>query len=239
MRAVLCCFLVVLAPYALAERWTIQVFAYAQASRAEQVAEQLRAVGYDAFTDATPATASGGLLTQVRIGCFGAQADAQGLAQDVRQRVALDALVVPLADAKPTVCAERELGFIPPANWGLESSSATQVSFWLDVGMGGERRTITFDGERWTLQQSEADTAERKPQTDLSWLYPDLSLPAAPPPGLAATFRATQSRGLPLIRADLGGGSLLVTVGELLWRSAQAAVVKQGADVFALRLYRP
>jgi hypothetical protein len=34
----------------------------------------------------------------VRIGCFGAQADADGLAQGVRQRVAVDALVVPFQE---------------------------------------------------------------------------------------------------------------------------------------------
>ena len=221
-----------------AERWTIQVFAYGQGSRAERVADQLRRVGYDAYTDAA------GSLVQVKIGCFGAQADADSLLQDVRQRVALDALVLPLADdAEPTVCAERELGFIPPANWGLESSTPDQVTFWLGVGTDegavGERRTITFDGERWTLGQSEGGALDGT-LGSLNWFdTPGLELPPAPPPGLSATFRATQSRGLPLVRADLGGGSLLVTAGELLWRSARAAVVQQGADVFALRLYRP
>ena len=223
-----------------AERWTIQVFAYAEGSRAETVAEQLRGFGYDAYTDVPPE----GSLEQVRIGCFGALADADGLVQDVRQRVALDALVVPLSEnATPTVCAERELGFIPPANWGLESSDQSQVTFWLEVGsddgLDSGRRTITFDGERWTLGQTESDALDAAP-TDLDLLdTPGLGLPEAPPPGLAATFRATQSRGLPLVRADLGGGSLLVTAGELLWRSARVAVVQQGTNVFALRLYRP
>ena len=211
------------------------MFAYAQGSRAETVAKGLREVGYDAYTDAPPE----GSLEQVRIGCFGAQADADGLVQDVRQRVALDALVVPLSEnAAPTVCIERELGFIPPANWGLESSDPNQVTFWLAVDPDGGRRTITFDGERWRLGQDETP-ADRSP-TDLGLLdTPGVGLPAASPPGLAATFRATRSRGLPLVRADLSGGSLLVTAGELLWRSARAAVVQQGTDVFALRLYRP
>lgn len=211
------------------------MFAYGQGSRAEQIAEQLRGVGYDAYTDAAP----GGTLEQVRIGCFGAQADAGALLQDVRQRVALDALVVPLSeDAEPTVCIERELGFIPPENWGLESSSRRQVTFWLEVGSDSGRRSITFDGERWMLGQAEGDRSDVTPN-DLDWLDVPVELSVAPPSGLAATFRATRSRGLPLIRADLGGGSLLVTAGELLWRSARAAVVQQGADVFALRLYRP
>lgn len=223
-----------------AQRWTIQVFAYTPGSRAEAVAEQLRGVGYDAYTDTPPE----GSLEQVKIGCFGTQADADGLVQDVRQRVALDALVVPLSNsATPTVCAERELGFIPPASWGLESRTEDRVTFWLDVGEDAQRRTITFDGERWTLGQTKDDISDAAP-TDLELLEtplgrPGLGLPAAPPPGLAARFRATQSRGLPLVRADFSGGSLLVTAGELLWHSARAAVVQQGADVFALRLYRP
>ena len=91
MRAVWCCLLLTLLPGAVAQRWTIQVFAYTEAARAEGVAEQLRGFGYDAYTDRSPE----GLLTQVRIGCFSATTDANALAQDVRQRVALDALVVP------------------------------------------------------------------------------------------------------------------------------------------------
>ncbi len=224
-----------------AQRWTIQVFAYAEGSRAETVAGQLRGFGYDAYTD----TAPGGSLVQVRIGCFGAQADAEGLVQDVRQRVASDALVAPLSDtATPTVCAERELGFIPPENWGLEARTEGRVTFWLDVGEGA-RRTIAFDGERWTLGQTGGDTSAAGRgglellDTPLNTQSDTLGLSEAPPPGLTARFRTTQSRGLPLVRADLGGGSILVTAGELLWHSAQAAVVQQGADVFALRLYRP
>ena len=202
------------------------MFAYSQAARAENVAAQLRNVGYDAYTDAAP----GASLTQVRIGCFGARADADALAQDVRHRVAADALVAPLLEsATPTVCAERELGFVPPAAWGLESSTEDRVSFWLEAD---GRRTITFDGKNWTLSQTEGvDT------TGSEWF--DTLLPVAPAPGLNATFRATQSRGVPLIRADLAGGSLLVTAGTLLWRSVGVAVVQQGADVFALRLTKP
>ena len=233
MRAVLYCLLFLLvssAPtYASAQRWTVQVFAYSQAARAENVAEQLRNVGYDAYMDAAP----GASLTQVRIGCFGARADAEGLTQDVRQRVAADALVAPLsAEATPTVCAERELGFVPPAAWGLESSTAGRVTFWLEAG---GKRTITFDGKGWTLGQTESGALGGASSSE--WL--DTLVPAAPAPRLNATFRATQSRGVPLVRADFGGGSLLVTAGKLLWRSAGVAVVQQGADVFALRLVRP
>ena len=232
MRAVLYCFLFLLGlgipAYASAQRWTVQVFAYSQAARAEDVAEQLRNVGYDAYTDAAP----GASLTQVRISCFGARADADALAQDVRQRVAADALVAPLLEsATPTVCAERELGFVPPAAWGLESSSSNRVSFWLEAD---GRRTITFDGKNWTLGQTAGTPANT---TGSEWF--DTLLPAALAPGLNATFRATQSRGVPLVRADLAGGSLLVTAGTLLWRSVGVAVVQQGADVFALRLTRP
>ena len=230
MRAVLYCLFLAassLPTYAWAERWTIQVFAYSQSARAEDVALQLRKVGYDAYTE----TPSGASLTQVRLGCFGAQADADALAQDVRQRVAADALVVPLsAGADVTVCAERELGFVPPAVWGLESSTEGQVSFWLETD---GRRTITFDGKSWILSQKGASGNA----TDSEWF--DTLLPTPLPSGLTATFRETQSLGLPLIRADLGGGSLLITAGKLLWHSTRAAVVEQGADVFALRLTKP
>ena len=227
MRAALWCLLLACLPCALAERWTIQVFAYAQAERAQAVADQLRGFGYDAYTDTLP----GGSLTQVRIGCFGGSADAGALAADVRQRVTLDAFVAPFqAGAAATVCADREPGFLAPAAWGLETRSASAVTFWLEAA---GRRSITFDGDRWTLAQGQ--------NADPAW-FADPELlppPPAPPSGLTADFRATTSRGLPLVRADLGGGSLLVTAGELVWSSAQAAVVRRGAEVFAIRLYRP
>lgn len=217
--------------HASAQRWTIQVFAYAASARAEAVAERLREVGFDAYTDTLPGSA----LVQVRIGCFTAQDDADALAQDVRERVAADALVVPLQEgAGVTVCVERVPGFIPPAAWGLESAAETLVTFWLEAD---GRRTITFDGARWTLQQGGAAGGPEAPGGTPD-LLTDL-LPAPPPAGLPATFRATQSRGLPLVRADLGGGSLLVAAGTLLWESDRAAVVQQGTDVFALRLVRP
>lgn len=221
-----------------AERWTIQAFAYAASAHAEAVAERLRGVGYDAYTDTLP----GSSLVLVRIGCFGAQADANALAQDVRQRVAADALVVPFQEgAEATVCVERELGFIPPPAWGLEAASEEGVTFWLEAQ---GRRYISFDGERWSLQQSATQTVPQEADAsteDTDLLGEILATPPATGPGATfrATFRATRSRGLPLVRADLGGGSLLVTAGTLLWRSAQAAVVQQGADVFALRLLRP
>jgi len=237
VRAVFCCFFLgvlgVLAN-ASAQRWTVQVFAYAASARAEAVTERLRGVGFDAYTDALP----GSTLALVRIGCFSAQTDAEGLAQDVRQRVASDALVVPFQEgAAATVCVAREPGFIPPAVWGLEARSADTVTFWLEAE---GRRTITFDGARWTLGQSLNEPHPNEPNmlTDAS---DPLTEPLATPAqvGLPATFRATQSRGLPLVRADLGGGSLLIAVGTLLWHSARAAVVQKGSDVFALRLGRP
>ncbi len=232
MRTAFCCLFLLLLTNAAAERWTVQVFAYRSPSRAAAIAERLRGVGYDAYTDELPESS----LIGVRIGCFGAQADAAGLAQDVRQRVALDALVVPFQEgAEVTVCVERELGFIPPAQWGVYRQSATEVTFWVEAA---GRRYITFDGERWTLMQAGGvadSTLDGGADTD------PLTEPLNTPPqaGLTATFRATRSRGLPLVRADLGGGSLLVAAGSLLWRSAQAAVVQGGANVFALRLTKP
>lgn len=209
------------------------MFAYASPVRADVVAQSLREFGYDAYTDALPEST----LTLVRVGCFSAQTDAEGLAQDVRQRVAPDALVVPFQEgAAATVCVVREPGFIPPAAWGLGAESADTVTFWLEAE---GRRTITFDGTRWTLAQSPGEPDES--EVDLTGNADPLTelLPAPPPLGLPATFRATQSRGLPLVRADLGGGSLLIAAGTLLWDSSRAAVVQKGSDVFALRLTRP
>lgn len=216
---------------AQAERWAIQVFAFGDEAQAVSVAGQLRAVGFDAYSSTPPESS----LAQVRIGCFSDQLDADALAQDVRQRVALDALVVPFAEGDDAaVCVTRQLGFIPPAQWGLEAQTATSVTFWLEAA---GRRTITFDGDNWQLAQSENEGAD-----PLGTLQDDpltALLTPGDPPGLSAHFRATQSRGLPLLRADLAGGSLLVASGKLLWSSARAAVLQGGADVFALRLYRP
>lgn len=217
-----------------AHNWAIQAFAFGSRAQAESVVGQLRSVGFDAYSSVP----EGGDLEQVRIGCFDDQKDAEALARDVRERVALDAQVVPFAPGDAaTVCVARQLGFIPPVSWGIESSTASSVTFWLEAS---GQRTITFDGERWTLEQAENDPlgllSGFDETSDAS--LADLLGPR-PAPGLDATFRATQSRGLPILRADLAGGSLVVTSGRLLWSSARAAVVEEGSDVFALRLYRP
>lgn len=221
-------------PLVSARNWAIQAFAFRSETQAAAVVGQLRAVGFDAYTS-VPAPDT---LHQVRIGCFGDQKDAEALAQDVRQRVALDAQVVPFetGDAA-TVCVARQLGFIPPLSWGVETSSATSVTFWLEAS---GKHALTFNGERWILEQIDSDplgllgSFDEDSEDSLAGL-----LEPRPEAGLRATFRATQSRGLPILRADLAGGSLLVTSGQLLWASTQVAVVEEGTDVFALRLYRP
>ena len=220
------------APLGSARNWAIQAFAFGSAAQAETVVSQLRSVGFDAYTSAADT------LNQVRIGCFDDQNDAEALAQDVRQRVALDAQVVPFtAGDDATVCVARQLGFIPPLSWGIESTSASSVTFWLEAN---GRHTITFDGERWTLGQVERDPLGLiSPFGEASGDSLAGLLDDTPAMGLAVTFRATQSRGLPILRADLAGGSLLLTSGKLLWASTRAAVVEEGTDVFALRLYRP
>jgi hypothetical protein len=226
--------LVLCAPrLAWAQQWAIQAFAFGQTSQADTVVTRLREVGLDAYTSSPRETT----LSQVRIGCFGDQQDAEALAQDVRQRVALDAHVVPfVAGDAATVCTARQLGFIPPVAWGIEDASASSVSFWLEAA---GRPTITFDGERWTLQQGGGGSLEALEPFEGQDDVLDTLLDPSPAAGLSVRFRATQSRGLPLIRADFAGGSLLVAAGELLWASPRAAVVQEGSDVFALRLYRP
>ncbi len=219
---------------AAAQNWAIQVFAFSDEDQARAVVDQLREVGFDAYASASDASE----LQQVRIGCFQNQNDADALAQDVRARVALDAQVVPFSEGDAaTVCVARQLGFIPPLRWGIESTSASAVSFWLEAdGL----HSITFDSERWALGQRDSDPLGLiDPAQDDSGDSLAALLEPSPAPGLRALFRATQSRGLPILRADLAGGSLLVTSARLLWATPGIAVVQQGTDVFALRLYRP
>ena len=208
--------------------WAIQAFTFGSEAQAEAVVTQLRGVGFDAYR----ATLDGS--ENVRIGCFSNQKDADALVKDVQQRVALDARVVPFRPGDGAiVCVTRQLGFIPPASWGIETSSSAAVTFWLEAG---GRRSLTFDGESWQLEQGDDPLAALEPFDDAplaSLLEPRT------PEGLSVRFRATQSRGLPLIRADFAGGSLVIAAGRLLWASPRAAVVQEGSDVFALRLYRP
>ena len=165
-------------------------------------------VGYDAYTDAAP----GASLTQVRVGCFSAKADAEGLAQDVRHRVAADALVAPLSEeAKPTVCAERELGFVPPASWGLESSTADRVSFWLEAG---GRRTITFDGKNWTLSQTEGALNTNRFQNGLTPSCRRPRLPVLTPPFARRRAGAYHSSA-----PTSPAGRCWLRPARLLWRS--------------------
>jgi hypothetical protein len=222
VRAAFCCLcLVVGLAWAQpgGEAFTLQVFSFGDPAHAQRVAERLRTYGFDAYTETPP----GSRWVQVRIGCFSHPTVAEGLLQDVRARVSEDAFVVPFTPgAGASVCAVRDLGFIPPARWEVASRGATSVAF--RVG-SPHPRYLVFDG-RWRVAQS---AAELNPQGG-----------AGEPAGtLPARYRATRSRGRPLVRADLAGGSFLVAAGELLWASRGAAVVQLDKEILALRLVLP
>lgn len=222
MFCCLCFILLTIAGFVRAQppgAFTLQAFSFYTQARAEGVAQRLRAVGFDAYIEAP---ASSGWV-QVRIGCFGSRADAEGLLRDVHRRVSGDALVVPFTPGGgASVCVTRELGFIPPADWGVAARSPSSVLF--RVG-SAPARYLGFDGGGWWVAQSASEVERRDPP--------------ATPASLDARYRATRSGDLPLVRADLAGGSLLVAAGELLWHSGRAAVVKLGNDIFALRLFLP
>lgn len=211
-----------------AQNVSIQTFAYSDLAQANRIRDQLRAVGFDAYSEPLP-----GGLTAVAIGCFSDEDAATALLADVRGRLSADATIKTLSAQMPlSVCVQRTLAFYLPPAWGVASAAADGLTLWVNA-LG--KRFLHFDGNTWRIfQNEEAWTQGREAQA----FDPAQGQAAAGSP-LGASFFATRSAHAQLIRAKLDGGSLIITAGELLWQGAGRAVVRQGSAVYVVFLSRP
>ena len=128
--------------------WTLQTSAFSSAESAASAVAQLRALGFDAYSE------PGEALTRVRVGCFLDRANAEDVAASLA-RYERGVQVVPLnRGAKVSFCVRREAGFFLPQAWGVASSTPEHVTFW--VGVAG-RRYLRFNGRDWQIYQNTAE----------------------------------------------------------------------------------
>lgn len=216
---------------AWAQPWTIQTAAYRDFRIAREVIAQLREVGFDAYHEF--AMHDGLQYARVRVGCFVDPDSAANVAALLR-RVTQDAVVVPMSDdAEARPCVRFDLGFNEPPAWGIHSSHADGVVFW--VMLGGYRGYIAYTPGGWQVLQQAPSPAEGS-----SWLA------AAPSTSLGAIERVPAVTGIrygsspfaaaTLVTANLEDGPLVVGGGELIWSSAHAAIVRTGGTLIAVSL---
>ncbi len=218
VRAVVAAGLLTLAATGQAQSWTVQTVALQNYGEALAVSDQLKALDYDAYVDF--GLYEGQQFVRVRVGCFEDQASAAFLASRLVGNVTAEAVAVPLEASPPTAaCVRRVVGFETPASWDVLTTAAPGISFWVEVL--GQRRFITFTGTAWRVAQTEEELAglTASPTSD----SPLNSSPSEP------AFVQDASRVL----CNVGGRSVTVTAGELLWQGGAWAVVLEGGAVTA------
>ena len=195
-----------------AQPWTVQTVALQDYGEALAVSDQLRALSYDAYVDF--GLYEGQQFVRVRVGCFDDQDSAAFFASQL-VGVTAEAVAVPLEAApKTSFCVRRVVGFEPPPVWGVLGTTASAVSFWVEVL--GQRRFVVFTGNTWRVAQSEQDVAD-------------------------LTRTATAERGAALFRQDANarvlcdwrGTPFNVTTGQLLWQGGAWAIVLEAGAVTA------
>jgi hypothetical protein len=197
---------------ASAEQWTVQTAAFQDHRQATRQIEELRALGFDAYTEFV--MQEGRQYSRVRIGCFASRDAAVSFARDLRGRVTADAAAQPLGPAaRPLACVEWEPGFVKPGAWRLVRAGSDVV---FRVEVAGQVGFLQHDGSGWML------------------LHDLPSPPAADPSRQEERFRQVSIGGLSLAQARLPDGSRINACGgKLLWQRGEAAIVERASTVIA------
>lgn len=194
-----------------AQPWTVQTVALQNYEEALATQAQLQALDYDAYVDF--GLYQGQQFVRVRVGCFDDQDSADFFARQLAGQVTAEAVAVPAeSETGASLCIKRLIGFALPERWDVLASTASGISFWVELL--GQRRFVAFTGTAWRVAQSERDLS---------------SLGAAPSQGeTVEVFR--QDGATPRILFTWSETPLTIAVGELLWqRGAWAVVLEDGA----------
>ena len=198
------------------EAWSVQTVALTDVAQAEAVAADLRAEALPAYVEAT--VRDGVTWHRVRVGCFGADADARLVAELARAAGADAAAVVPTDAAPPDVpCVAREIGFVAPDAWRQRAEGVP--SFTVEVD--GVRGVLRYAEAGWRVLQAPAEGAVRdRPPSDAVFAQ------AGPPDAPYVTWLGEH-------------GARPVCRGALLAQTGDAAIVRTGDTVAACRIRPP
>lgn len=196
-------------------RWSVQVIALRDFREAESTAQQLRAYGFDAFTEF--AMDKGMQFVRVRVGCFVDRQSAETMAAALRGHVTDTAAPVEASVNAPVRgCVTMSVGFLKPFRW-IEATEPGRVPAYL-VEVAGIEAHVAHTGERWrVLQEGEAVPPVQA------------GLPSA-------RFSQATVAGVPMIRYEDLGGNVLLCPGKLLHSVGSIAIAEQGDAIVACNL---
>ena len=198
------------------DAWSVQTVALTDVGRADATAADLRAAGLPAFVEAT--VRDGVTWHRVRIGCYGAEADARLIA-DLARAVGADAATVVPRDGTPAhvPCVAREIGFVAPDAWRQRADGVP--SFVVEVD--GVRGVLRYGDGGWQLLQAPAEGGVR------DRTVAQAAFAQAGPPDAPHVLWLGGDRPTPACR------------GALLAQTEDAAIVRTGDTVAACRLRPP
>ncbi len=187
----------------VAEAWTIQTVALRDYAEAQAVADDLRGLGFAAYTEF--AMHQGRQWVRVRVGCWFGREGADGVAEILRALVTDEAVAVPLTPAAPVRCVDIEVGFIKPARYLPVHLPGELPTYRIEIAEHVAH--VRHDGEAWRVLQGED---EPEPVT-------------APPNGV--TYRTGELRGYAVVLVIDDGAASVFCPGRLVAQVADVAVV--------------
>lgn len=197
----------------LEERWAVQVVALRDYREAQEQAESLRTLGFEAYTEF--AMLDGQQWVRVRLGCFGSREAAEAMADALRARITAEARAVEFSQGtRVQACTEEVIGFLNAYDWRLLDETGP-VTFAVKVA--GVPAIVAHDGARWRVVQEDDNL--------------QLQVSAVP----RARFENRRVGGVTFVGHDGLTGPALVCPGELVASVADVAIVERGDILVACR----
>lgn len=197
------------------EFWSVQVVALRDLREAEDIANQLKRYGFDAFTEF--AMDQGKQFVRVRVGCFVGRQAALAMADALRGHVTDSAVPVEASPGAPVRgCVTMNVGFLKPFRW-TEATEPGLVPAYL-VEVAGIEAHVAHTGERWRVLQ------EGEP------------VPTVLAGSTSARFSQASVAGVALVRLDDRAGGVLLCPGTLLNSVGSVAITEQGEAIVACNL---
>ncbi|HZJ08443.1 MAG TPA: SPOR domain-containing protein [Trueperaceae bacterium] len=123
------------------ERWAVQVVALRDYREAQAAADDLRTLGFEAYTEFAMLDAQ--QWVRVRVGCFASREAADAMAEALRARITAQAQAVELSPgAKLSGCTQEVVGFLNAYGWRLVDDDGP-VTF--SVTVAGVPATVAHD----------------------------------------------------------------------------------------------
>jgi hypothetical protein len=187
----------------IGEAWTVQTVALRDYGEAQAVADDLRGLGFAAYTEF--AMHQGRQWVRVRVGCWFGREGAEGVAEILRALVTDEAVAVPLTPAAPVRCVDIEVGFIKPERYLPVHLPGELPTYRIEIA--DHVAHVRHDGEAWRVLQGE-----------------DEPEPVAAPRN-GTTYRTGELRGYAVVLVIDDGTASVFCPGRLVAQVADVAVV--------------